>query len=245
MLGYESYVLLNGTIIPAISADTSEDRTRIDSSGVYGGGIEINTPLSSPHFYDWPAITGNVTFEASKETLNVVKNMIFHRNTPFGIKIITRIAGEQEVKKAWWNSISIQASEDSIVNITISFVGIERNSFAVGTFNGYWENVEGLYGSFCFNPIPFWKTKINGMENVRGWTFTLTQDVTRFLGCMNFSGNVPKNPYILGIGVLACDMKIQKSDMTNPGSQYLNRPEQGHLLVLIRLLDLSDYNYPI
>jgi len=222
MFGYESYVTINDQIVLATSADIVSERTKIESSGLYGGslnqvGSSLTLPLQQPHYYDWSDNSGSITADVSHELLTIIKDLILGRSNSFDVKIYSRIDGLKHMRNAWWNSISISAQEDSALTATISFIGLENESFEIGLFSGYWDNEDGL--NTCDNlgnplnpdegnvsPIPFWKTEVLGIENVKNWTFTISQDVVKFMGCMN-SISI-SDPYILGVGLMRSDMKI-------------------------------------
>lgn len=213
MFGYETWVTLNGIFIPCQSADTDLDRARIDSSGIYGGSLAgTNSPIGQVHYYDWPNVTANFSAEASEDVLALTKSMILNRNTPLEVIINDGLSGMQKIERAWWNQISVQTSEDSLVGVSMSFSAIERERFDVNEFSAYWLNQDGSYANDCANfsdisrfgyfPIPFWNTKISEFEYVKNWNVTITQDVLRFLGCMNYSGSEPKSPFALGVGIM-------------------------------------------
>lgn len=241
MFGYETWVTLNGIFIPCTTADTDLDRARIDSSGIYGGSIQGNTcPIGQAHYYDWPTVTANFNAETSPEFLEILKAMIFARNTPVSLIINDGLTGTQRIDAAWWNSISIQASEDSLVTASVSFAALERNAFDVNEFTAYWHNDNGSFANNCSNfvplrnfghfPLPFWKTKIQEFTYVKSWTLNLTQDVTRFMGCMDYASDIPKNPYILGVGIMNGTMSFNCFEDLN--SEITAMPTKYHGPVL-------------
>jgi len=213
MFGYESWVYLQNSIIPATAAETGVDRAKIESEGLLGGTIAgSNMPLGQAHIYDWPIISASFTTEASAETLSVIKNMIFNRNTPISIVVHNGYQGTQKIDQAWWNNITIQASEDSIITASVSLTGLERTAFDTGDFPDYWRNADGTYGSFCFSPIPFWNSKVVGYDYAKSWSLSISQDVIRFMGCMNYAGDTPRNPFIMGVGTLNGNFKFSTFD---------------------------------
>lgn len=223
MLGYETYVTINNIVGLTTSADISLDRSRIESGAIYGGSIETlsSIPLQQSHYYDWSGVTANITVDLTEDFLTMIKNMINHRNTPIDFHMYSRVNGEKQIKNAWWNSISISANEDSLITATISFMAIERDLYDIGKFEDYWLNENGLIncatipdplnqGQLNVSPIPFWNSEITGFDYVKNWTFTISQDVVKFMGCMNKQTNVDTaiEPYVWGVGVVRSDMKI-------------------------------------
>lgn len=212
MYGYESWVALNGILIPSTSADSAVERNIIESSGLFGGtktGSKV--PLASPHLYDWPNVTASFSCDASTEVLEQIKHMILNRDTPISLVIHSGYSGTQTIEQAWWNNISINASEDALISVTVSLIGLERQEFVTNDFGDYLQNILGTSTeNFCYDPIPFYLSKIQEFTYVKNWTFTLAQDVVRFMGCQN-SATV-KNPFILGVGTMTADMKFSTFD---------------------------------
>lgn len=227
MYGYENWVEINGVFIPATSADTQVDRSKIESSGIYGGSITgTGVPIGQVHYYDWPIVSASFSADASSDFLSLVKTMIFNRSTPVSMVLHSGASGTQTIEQGWWNSISLQTSEDSAVTANISLTAVERQVFDVNSFESYWTNTYGNLASSCEDfsttsplnsdinhaPVPFWKTKIKEFQRVKSWSISLTQDVVRFMGCMNYAGAIPQSPYILGVGVINASMKISTCD---------------------------------
>lgn len=209
MYGYETWALLNGVFIPAVTADTDLDRNRIDSSGIYGGALSgTGIPIGNVHYYDWPNITASFSADATEGLLDTVRTMVMARHQPVSITLNNSIRGCQQVNQAWWNSIQIQTAEDSLVSVTMNLNALERNIFTVNNFTDYWQDILGGLGgsvsafSVTGGQIPFWKTQIREFDLVKGWTVSLTQTVNRFMGCFNNSGDTPENPFVLGMGVM-------------------------------------------
>ena len=218
MLGYEGYGRIKGATVLCTSGEIRLDRARIDSSAVYGGAREgANAPVGGIHFYDWPNVTGEISFDVTPASLSVLREICLARDTPFPVEINTRRNGKSSVEKAWWNSVTLSASEDSPVTASVSFTAISRDEFTSGDFAGHWSNVNGLLGSNCNGfsglgplnpsqgnnaPIPFWRTSVEGTENVRRWTVSLSQDVVRFMACQNISGQSASSPFLFGVGVM-------------------------------------------
>lgn len=228
MFGYEGYVTINGEIVLANSADVSQTRTPIVSNAVYGSSIAKNEtistqtiPLQQPHYYDWSNITASVTLDVNSNLLTVIKGMLINRSTPVDLYINTRKTGIKHLSSAWWETITLSAAQDGSLSATIGFVALETDAYGVGKFDDYWDNVSGAITCASIsdipplnalntneNPIPFWNTSITGMNNVKGWDFSVTQTVVKFMGCMNTGGALALEPYIMGFGTITADMKI-------------------------------------
>lgn len=207
MFGYESWVKLNGIFIPATQADTDVDRARIDSQGIYGGGISgfQNIPIGNVHYYDWPNVTANFTAEATPALLSLLKEIIASRTRSVKLEIISGQTGGQTINYAWWNQITVSTGEDSLVAVSVNFIALEREEFTINDIEAYWTNRTGSLADQCFpqyEPIPFWDTEISEMEYVKSWSLSLSQDVSKFQGCMNYSGTDPKEPFVLGCGIV-------------------------------------------
>ncbi|MCK9154621.1 MAG: hypothetical protein M0P12_00755 [Paludibacteraceae bacterium] len=207
MFGYESWVLLNGIFIPASAADTQVDRARIDSSGIYGGSITgANIPFGQVHYYDWPNVSASLTTEATPTLITTVKDMILQRQNPVSLILNSGQSGSQELQQAWWNEISISTGEDALVTVNINFTALERTRFDIDAFSAYWSNQTGGFANEFlpeYDPIPFWKTNISEFEYVKNWNLTISQEIIKFFGCMNYQANVPMNPCVLGCGILS------------------------------------------
>lgn len=207
MFGYESWVRINGIFIPATQADTDVDRARIDSQGIYGGGVSgfSTIPIGNVHYYDWPNITASLTAEATPALLTILKEIIATRTRSVELEIYSGQSGGQSIASAWWNQINVSTSEDSLVNVSINFTALERDEFTVNNIEDYWTNIDGSLADQClpqYVPIPFWNTKISEMEFVKSWNFSLSQDIVKFQGCMNYQSVDPKDPFVLGCGVV-------------------------------------------
>ena len=230
MLGYESYVTINGSIALANSADVSQSRVPIVSNALYGSSIATNAsiPLQQPHFYDWSEISATVTLDVNSDFLTIIKWMLINRSTSVDLYLNSRKTGIKHISNAWWQTITLSAAQDGAVSATIGFVALETDSYGVGKFTDYWGNTTGSltcsmmdttnplnpdwnvgYPSLGnLDPIPFWKTSITGLDNVKGWNFSVTQTIVKFMGCMKNNNAIAQEPYVMGFGTVTADMKI-------------------------------------
>lgn len=230
MLGYEGYVTINGVIALANSADVSQSRVPIVSNALYGSSIATNgsIPLQQPHFYDWSEISASVTLDVNPDFLTIIKNMLLLRSTSVDFYLNSRKTGIKHLSSAWWQTITLSTAQDGTMSATINFVALETDSYGIGIFTDYWDNTTGsltcsdMSGINPLNPdwdvassslgnldpIPFWKTEITGLDNVKGWNFSVNQTIVKFMGCMNNESSTAQEPYVMGFGTLTADMKI-------------------------------------
>ena len=220
-LGYEGYVKIGdkyalgtGTAVPRV-------RNRLDSSGGYGG--QVSSPIGeigigSPRTYDWDTYDGSLSFEVTKDIFLLVKSWILARDTEKTILFSSRKDNEQSFDEAYWNSISISASDGSLVEGSLGFVALDRTNYAYGATgpNGFIDNKLGAellcpladgmpsplnVGSLNLNPVPSWYTKItlgSKAYDFVSWTLDFSQDVVKFFACNNTVG--PQGPAYMGVG---------------------------------------------
>lgn len=216
-LGFEGYIMVGGTYALGTGTSVPRARARLDSSSGYGG--RIKTPISeigigAPRTYDWEQHDGSVNFELTKELwASVLNPWVFDRQTQREVYFSSRDGNVQQYSNAFWNSISVSADENAVVNGSVGFVAIERTTYAYGVqgTQGYIGNKEGqglLWGPQCattlfprplneavsglrnIHPIPFWYTKVivppaTSPMMFISWTLEFTQDVMKFFACMD------------------------------------------------------------
>lgn len=232
-LGYEGLVKIGNYYALGTGASVPRDRIRIESSAGYGGKITSPTNqmgLGLPFNYDWNEYNGSLNFEVNED---IFKNIITiwavsQRQTAQSVTIHPRKEAVQSFSTAFWNSISISASEGSAVESTIGFIALERDSYVWGL--DYIDNKEGsLSGDqtpLCpivsnmppplnpasaknKNPVPFWNTKVlvgatsPSQKNFTTWSLDFNQDVVKFFGCTRtVAGPDPsaQEPLFLAVG---------------------------------------------
>jgi hypothetical protein len=206
-LGYEGYVALDvdGTedIALGIGASIPKARQRLDSASGYGG--EISTPvgdigIGSPHIYDWTGWDGTIDFEIHEDFLtNQIIPWVFDRQAGANsLTIVTRGGGSQTFSGIYWNSISINATEGSILAGTISFMVIEQSAYAIGGTqsktggNQLCQSVSPVPpaplnpNADNITPIPYWNTIVN-MDSTdvpfTNWSLEFQQEFVKFFAC--------------------------------------------------------------
>lgn len=224
-LGYEGYIKVGGQYALGTGTSVPRAQVRLDSSSGFGG--EIKTPISdigigAPRTYDWEQNNGSVSFELYRDFwTTVIYPWIFDRQTNKQIYFVSRNGNIQQFDYAFWNSISISASENSVVDGSIGFNTIERTNYTYGVqgLQGYIENKDG-YGLFCppatfpsplnpsgtnRNPLPYWKTRFEILSVVIpfiNWSLDFSQDIVEFFTCGHTGGGDPgpKEPFYLAAG---------------------------------------------
>jgi hypothetical protein len=223
-LGYEGYVKIGDKYALGTGTAVPRARTRLTSQGAYGG--EINTPVDEiglwgPRVYDWEVFDGSVDFEITKDMFSLLKAWVLDRDSQKDILFSTRKDNEQKFVDTFWNSISISATEGSLMDGSLGFVAMDRDTYSYGAqgIDSYPGNVTGK-GLLCtlatgmpsplnvsgenYNPIPSWYSKITlGVEvyDFLTWTLNFSQDVVKFFACTGVQG--PQAPMYVGVGPMA------------------------------------------
>lgn len=198
----------------------------MDSSSGYGGAI--STPadeigIGAPRTYDWDSYDGSIEFDMTANMLTAMWAWVFDRGTERNIQFSVRKDNVQNFTEAFWNSITITSSEQSIVTGSIGFVAMDREDYDYGEIGsaGYINNKTGA-GLLCSGgtfpaplnpsgssllPIPFWKTKVTldgEVFDFVNWTLTISQTVTKIFACNNTAN--PAAPAIVGIGPMTATL---------------------------------------
>ena len=219
-LGYEGYVKLGS--IYALGTGTAVPRSRIliTSGGAYGQNvIGVNTiGIGAPRTPDWDVYDGSISFEITKDIFLAAKNAVLNRSTNLAIQFSTRKDNLQSFTDAYWNSISISASEGGLLDGSLGFVAMDRASYLYGMqgLQGYYDNKAGA-GLLCplaagmpaplnslntnYNPFPSWFSKVTlggSVYDFLSWTLDFSQEVVKFFGCTNAAG--PQAPLYVGVG---------------------------------------------
>jgi hypothetical protein len=223
-LGYEGYIKIADKYALGTGTAVSRARTRIDSQGAYSG--RINTPveeigIGAPRVYDWEVFDGSLSFEITKDIFLLLKSWLFDRDNQKDILFSTRKDNEHKFVDTFWNSISISASEASLLDGSLGFVAVERDNYAYGAekIDGYFENAKGA-GLLCplatgmppplnkdgknYYPIPSWYSKITlgtDIYDFLSWSLDISQDVVKFFACNHVVG--PQGPSYIGVGPMS------------------------------------------
>ena len=213
MLGYEGYIQIGGSTVLGTGSSVPRARPRIDSSSGYGGKINgvSDAGIGAPHNYDWEQHDGSLNFEVTTGVLTTLKEWILDRQVGKSVYLISRLGNIQHYEEAFWNTISVSASDGSAVEGSVGFTAIVRDSYAYGTagVTGYTGNSAGVApvnplnpAAGNVNPVPFWNTEVTltgGTTDFITWSLDLSQEVVKFFGC---SGNNPtvQEPKYLAVG---------------------------------------------
>lgn len=198
-LGYEGWMKIGDAYALGTGGGIPESETKLESSSGYGGQIKApigEIGIGSPRIYDWQKWDGSVDFEANDGVLGVILGAALDRQNSVSIFVKTR-QGNIQQGSVFWNSISLQASQGSLVTGSLDFTGLGRE-YAYGlweqTSNG--EGVCQLIG----DPIPYWNTSVSG-GTFLSWNIDFSQDVVRFFTCEN--NIVPVEPKFLAVGPMS------------------------------------------
>lgn len=222
-LGYEGYVKIGGIYALGTGTSVPRERVRIDSQSGYGG--VITSPVStigigSPHTYDWERHDGSLNFEVTNDIFAFLKAWVYDRDGQRDIEFSSRDGNVQRYVDTFWNSISVSATQGSLVDGSVGFVSIERQTYDYGQkgLTGYIQNKSGQ-GLLCplaagmpaplnavknYNPIPYWNTKflIDGIVyDMLDWTLDCSQEVVKFFAC-NYNAS-PQAPSYVGVGPMS------------------------------------------
>lgn len=223
-LGYEGWVKVGNTFALGTGVAVPRARVRLESPSGYGG--QIKTPVNKigiglPFNYDWDTFDGSVNFDVHQLLWDELKARLFDRQAAKEIKFSTRKSGLQVFTNSFWNSITISANEQSLLDGAYGFVAIEKTSYNYGDEypNGKKGNDEagGDQTLLCplatgmapplnpsgtnINPLPFWNTKIKveGTSfDFTNWALSFSQDVVKFFACEQ--NTVPQPPKYLAVG---------------------------------------------
>lgn len=225
-LGYEGYVNLDGKYALGTGTAVPRARVRLESNSGYGGGISTTSSpasamsgigIGSPRTYDWEVFDGSLNFEMTKDIFVVLRSWIFARDSQKVILFSSRKGNEQSYSDTYWNSISISASEGSLVDGSVGFTALSRANYEYGdeSLSGYINNKTGA-GLMCvnanmpsplnpiphnYNPIPSWFTRITlgtDVYDFLSWTLDFSQEVVKFPACNHTEG--PQGPVHVGVG---------------------------------------------
>jgi hypothetical protein len=212
-LGYEGYVKLDGKYALGTGTSVPRARVRMESSSGYGG--QKSAPVAeigigTPRTYDWETHDGSLSFELNQEMWKEVLNpWVFDRQVQKEVYFTSRFGNVQKYTNAFWNSISVSATEQAVVDGSLGFVAIERTQYAFGTqgFAGYTDNKTGqsatpgtqptvlcpsgtfpeplngqVAGRSNINPIPWWNTKVLDASGAKVEFVNWTLDFSQDIG---------------------------------------------------------------
>ncbi len=229
-LGYEGWVKIGDTYALGTGTAVSRAQVRLESASGYGG--QIKTPKSEigigfPFNYDWETYDGTLNYEVTKALFrDELRPWMFDRQSAGDIEFSSRLSNDQAFSLAYWNNMSFSASEGGVVDGSLGFVGIERDSYGYG--GTYINNKEGnspddpgndtalcpdigfppqLNATANENPVPYWNTAIqisgsaNNIEFI-SWSMDLSQEVVKFFGCFHQGGVDPgaQEPRYVAVG---------------------------------------------
>lgn len=210
MLGYEGYIQIGSTIL-GVGSSSPRVRPRLDSGGGYGGTISgATTGIGAPHDYDWTQYDGSVNFELTSDLFTTLKTWMTARTGTTNIILRSRKGNVQQYSTAYWNSISLSASDGAAVEGSVGFTAVSRTSYSYGDSGvvGYTGNPNGVApvnplnpSANNQNPIPFWDTEvtIGSTTDFITWSLDLSQEVVKFFGCKG-NNATPQEPMYLGVG---------------------------------------------
>jgi hypothetical protein len=231
-LGYESWVQIGTEYALGTGTAVPRARSRMDSASGYAGKIDYPVSpitaqgLGSPHNYDWEIWDGSADFEVTRSMFLQFKAWILDRFDYRQVQFSTRKDNLQAYAYAYLSSLSISASEGSLVTGSLGFTAPWDRSYTFGgkelESDGYIGNALGA-GLLCplasgmpaplnknnanYNPVPSWYTKISmGLSGVEAydflsWSLDFSQDVVNLYAC-NHNVTGPEAPSYLGLGPL-------------------------------------------
>ena len=247
-LGYEGLIKLGDYYVLGTGSSVPRTRIRLESSSGYGG--KIKTPedkigIGAPFNYDWSQEDGSINFEMTRDVFEFeLKTWLFDRQNFKIIKLMSRKDNVQEYQHSFWNSISISASDGGVVDGSVGFVALERDTYTWGDL--YKNNKKGISsddGLICppvkfpepLNkstvrnrvPIPFWNTFVKvtatttaSRKNFTTWTLDFSQEVVKFFGCNN--NTTAQEPLYMAVGPMTVTFSgSYMDDFTGTENGYL------------------------
>lgn len=192
-LGYEGYVKIGGSYVLGTGTSVPRSRRRIDSSSAYKGAITgANMGIGLPRTYDWDNYDGSVDFEVSDAMCASLKTWIVtNRDTTQEILFASRNTNQQ-VFQGYWKSISLSASQGSLVTGSLGFSAMGRDTYVYGSDTQAKNPADN-----ALQPIPYWDTSV-GTYKFIDWNLSFSQDVVKFFACKNNSS--PVEPAYVGVG---------------------------------------------
>jgi len=204
-VGYEGLVRLqlDSTSIETMMGTGSavpRARQRLESQSGYGGRIAspvAEIGIGFPDNYDWTQWDGSMNFELHKTALdNQIKPWIFDRQSHAKVSLQSRESNVQDFDNSYWTSINLSAGDGTLVDGSVAFVAMERDSYTIGgnyignknsnIFGGSDVPVPLNVGGANDTPIPFWDTTvtIDATEyEFTTWSLDFSQDVVKFFEC--------------------------------------------------------------
>jgi len=214
-LGYEGLIKIDIYTALGTGSAVPRSRARLESSSGYGGQIKDDTTpgdyskigIGAPYNYDWTSYDGSLNFELDKAVFQgALKPWLFDRQSSKTVLIRSRYGNVQQYA-AYWNSISIGASDGAACDGSVAFVALVPSaSYVWGS--DYISNKKG-YSLFCPSPamgvppplnkstmknqypVPFWNTQVwvtpaggsASKHNFITWNVTFSQEIVKFFGC--------------------------------------------------------------
>lgn len=217
-LGYEGHIKVGSTYVLGTGSSVPRNRNRMEASSAYGGTINgSDRAIGLPRNYDWEVFDGAVNFEMTAGLFtSELKPWLFDRQSAREIFFAPRESAQQQFTKSFFSSISISASDGGLVDGSVGFVALDRDTYAYGS--KYIDNKEGdglLCGSSGFpdplnetplnqRPVPFWNTKVTlaGADyEFITWSLEVSQEVVKFFAC---EGNTTvQEPKYLAVGPMS------------------------------------------
>jgi hypothetical protein len=266
-MGYEGYAVLQvnsiGDVALCTGGGVPESRQRLESSSGYGG--KIKTPvgemgIGAPRTYDWSLLDGNLSIEVHDDFLdNQIKEWIFDRQKSAYCFIKTRNDNEQAFNKVYWNTIGLSAAEGGVLEATIGFAALERNTYVRGgdyIGNKLGDRTPCDPGSLFFadplnpggsniNPVPYWKTKIEiggVIVPFTSWGLDFNQDVVKFFACEGNSS--PVEPKYVAVGPMSISFRgdymfVETAGFTSPDSLNSLYVHMGSGVIKLNDLELQ------
>jgi hypothetical protein len=227
-IGYEGYAKLNNVLFLCTGASIPRTRNRLDSASGYAG--QWATGIGSPHDFDYDTFDGSISFDLTQDLFAEIRSWLnpgSGRYTSRGIQVVPRKGSSSSFDECYWTSISLTASESSLVSGSVNFIGISGpdvyspNDDYIGNRTGLTSGSELLSGASIpslnksgnLDPVPYWKTQVvggwatSGIVKPRTWTITFNQDVQRLYTC-RANATSQATAYV-GIGPITAELQVE------------------------------------
>lgn len=222
MQGYQGLIKIDNAIVLGTGGANPCTRSLMESNSGYGGSY--GTAIGSPHIYDFPTYDLSIQFDAGQTILSTLFNWIEYESGRISSKSIKLYPRGNEVNftDCYWTGITLGCSASANLDVSVNALvltppaNVDFTDNYLSNKNGIitpaeFSSIQPLNASSNTNPIPFWKTKVNGFTttgivSANSWELSFDQVVEKKRLC-NLSS--VDNPYYLGVGIVNATLNLE------------------------------------
>lgn len=215
--GFGTQVLLNSQQTICTGATINFGQKIINSQGSFFGGVnfsqdELTIQTNTPPRMDIPQITVDLSFQMTTQLMSTFLDMLTNRKSNVSIEINV---GDQTIslEKCYWNKISLQVQQNSLMTGSVSFNVIQEYqtvyNYVLYASQSTFVNQSnfGLYGdNFECNLIPYYATSVIDTDSLlkpTAWSLDLSQQISFKTFCKNISSSSDNTDSSVGAILLA------------------------------------------